>query len=131
MADYKQGIWIDGEEYKVPFVSVKRTAEFLDASAERLEDGDLDRDLIGVYYNYNAQFGTIHDDDLYQKLYDKLTEPVEFHDITFPTTKGNYSYQAYITTVSDEMEKILSNTVKFKGLSCKFISKKPARTPNT
>ena len=129
MADFTQGISIDGIEFMIPLVSIKRTADFLDASAERLEDGDIDRDLIGVYYNYDMTFGTIDNNDLYESLYDKLTEPVEFHDFTLPTTKGKYAFRGYVSSVSDEIEKILENTAKFKGLSCKFVSKKPARTP--
>ena len=127
---YTQGISIDGVVYDVPLVSIKRHADFLDASAERLENGDLDRDLIGVYYNYDMAFGTIDDDDLYNQLYDKLTEPVEFHDFVVPTTKGTYSFRGYISSVEDEIEKILSDTAKFKGLSCKFTAKKPARVPS-
>ena len=46
--EYTQGIKIDGISYDVPLVSIKRTAEFLDKYAERTEDGDLKRELIGV-----------------------------------------------------------------------------------
>ncbi len=127
MADYTQGISIDGVRFDIPLVAIKRTADFLDKYAERTEDGDLKRELIGVYFNYQMSFGTIDDDNLYEMLWDKLTEPVEFHDFSLPTLKGTYSFRGYISSVSDEVEKVLSNTSKFKGLQCKFTAKKPAR----
>lgn len=130
MSEYTQGIYIDGQYFDVPLVSVKRNANFLDKYAEREEEtGDLLRELIGVYLNYTLSFGTIDDDNLYERLFNKLTEPVEFHDFTLPSTKGSYSFRGYISSVSDEMEKIMDDTVKFKGLTCKYTAKAPWRTP--
>lgn len=127
---YTQGIYIDGMYFDVPLVSVKREAKVLDKYAEREEEsGDLLRELIGVYLNFTMNFGTIDDDDLYERLFDKLTEPVAFHDVTLPSTKKSYSFRCYVSSVSDEMEKILDDTVKFKGLTCKYIAKAPWRTP--
>lgn len=126
---YTQGISIDGIHYDVPLVSVKRNFEFLDKYAERTEDGDIKRELIGVYANYTLTIGTIDDDKTYERLIDKLTEPVEFHDFTIPSTRRTYSFRGYVTGVSDEMDKIMTDTVKFSGLQCKYISKKPFRVP--
>ena len=129
MDGYTQGIYIDGQFFDVPLVSVKRNFDFLDKYAERTEDGDLKRELIGVYANYTMNFGIIDDDDLYERLVDKLTEPVEFHDFVLPSTKRSYSFRGYVSSLSDEMLKIEKNTVKFQGLTCKYIAKKPFRRP--
>lgn len=130
MSKYTQGIYIDGMYFDVPLVSVKREAKVLDKYAEREEEsGDLLRELIGVYLNFTMNFGTIDDDDLYERLFDKLTEPVAFHDVTLPSTKKSYTFKCYVSSVSDEMEKIMDDTVKFKGLTCKYIAKAPWRTP--
>ena len=127
---YTQGIYIDGMYFDVPLVSVKREAKVLDKFAEREEEsGDMLRELLGVYLNYTMNFGTIDDDDLYERLFDKLTEPVAFHDVTLPSTKKSYTFKCYVSSVSDEMEKILDDTVTFKGLTCKYIAKAPWRTP--
>lgn len=126
---YNQGITIDGQYFDVPLISLKRSVDFLDKYAERTEDGDMKRELIGVYINYQMAFGTIDDDNTYEKLFDKLTEPVEFHDFELPTTKGKYAFRGYISSVSDEVYKIKGNTAKFKGLQCRYTSKKPARVP--
>lgn len=130
MSEYTQGIYIDGAFFDVPLVSVKREAKVLDKYAEREEEtGDLKRELLGVYLNFTMNFGTIDDDDLYERLFDKLTEPVDFHDVTLPSTKKSYTFKCYVSSVSDEMEKIMDDTVKFKGLTCKYIAKAPWRTP--
>ena len=73
MAEYTQGISIDGIEFRIPLLSLKREAEFLEKYAERTEDGDLKRELIGVYYHYDLSIGIVEDDLTYQQLYDKLT----------------------------------------------------------
>ena len=127
--NFTQGIRIDGITYDIPLVSVKRTADFLDKYAERSEDGDMQRELIGVYFNYQMSFGTIDDDSLYDALWEVLTRPVEYHDFELPTTRGRYAFRGYVSGVSDEIEKIMSDTAKFKGLQCKFIAKKPSRRP--
>ena len=109
---------------------MKRNFEFLDKFAERNESGELLRELIGVFCNYTMNFGVIDDDDLYERLVDKLSEPVEFHNFTLPSTKGQYSFRGYVSSLADEMEKIESDTVKFKGLTCKYIAKSPSRRPS-
>lgn len=127
MADYTQGIKIDGMFFNIPLVSIKRTADVLDKYAKRTEDGDLKREIIGVYFNYQMTIGMINDVDTYEALWNKLTEPVEFHDIELPDLRGTYSFRGYISSVSDEMRKVLDSGVQFDGLTCKFTSKTPSR----
>ena len=79
-------IVIDGEQFKIDVLSVKRSADFLDKYAERLANGHLRRELIGVYFNYKLQFGPGLDRKEYARLWDKLTEPEEFHEVTVPDT---------------------------------------------
>ena len=128
---FEKGIKIDEMYFDIPMVSIKRTADFLDKYAERSEDGDLQRELIGVYYNYTLTVGTSSDfgDTDYGEFWNKMTEPVEFHDISIPTKNGYYTFRGYISSVSDEYKKILDNEAEFTGFTCKFIAKGPARRP--
>lgn len=128
---FEKGIMVDGIFFDIPMVSLKRNADFLDKYAERTEDGDLQRELIGVYYNYTLTAGTSSDfgETDYDSFWDKMTEPVEFHDISIPTRKGYYTFRGYISSVSDEYKKILDNEAEFTGFTCKFTAKSPARTP--
>lgn len=129
---FQKGIIVDGIFFDIPMVSLKRSADFLDKYAERTEDGELQRELIGVYYNYTLTAGTSSDfgDTDYDAFWDKMTEPVEFHDISIPLKNGYYTFRGYISSVSDEYKKILDNEAEFTGFTCKLTAKSPTRRPN-
>jgi replicative DNA helicase len=119
---------IDGEIYNIKVkVGVKRNANFLDKYANRVEDGDLKRELIGVYFNYkNINFERQKDSnyDEYNRLYNKLTEPEEFHDIDI----AGFKFRAYFSDVADEMYSYKNGKPYFKNLTVNFTAKKPARS---
>lgn len=128
---FSKGIEVDGIHFDIPMVSLKRRADFLDKYAERVETGELKRELIGVYYNFDLTVGTSEafGETDYNAFWDKMTEPVEFHEISIPTQYGYYTFTSYISSVSDEYEKILDGKAVFKGFTCKFTAQKPARIP--
>lgn len=118
---------IDGQVYNVPVVSIKRRADFLDKMAERTNDGKLHRELIGVYFNYQLQFGQAPMAD-YAALWKKLTEPVEFHTVIVPDEDGSLQFEAYFSNVGDELVRIKGETRFWKNLTVNFIAREPART---
>lgn len=127
------GIWsdflkIDGEIYNIKVkVGVTRNANFLDKYANRVEDGDLKRELIGVYFNYkNINFERQKDSNYseYNRLYDKLTEAEEFHDIDI----AGFKFRAYFSDVTDKMYLYKDGKPYFKDLTVNFTAKKPARS---
>ena len=120
-------IVLDGAEYDVKFISLKRTAEFLDSYANRTEDGNMHRKLIGVYFNYQIQFEPGTDPAEYTRLWNKLTEPVEFHTVTLPGTAGDYTFTAYFSGIADELMMKTAQDNFFKNLTVSFIAKSPAR----
>ena len=120
-------LYIDGIGYKIDVLSVKRTADFLDKYAERTENGDLERELIGGYFNYKLQLGSGIDRTEYARLWDKLTEPVEFHEVTVPDEDGDYTFTAYFSNVADELLRKVAEKNYWKNLTVNFIAKKPAR----
>ncbi len=120
-------LYIDGIGYKIDVLSVKRTADFLDKYAERTENGDLERELIGVYFNYKLQLGPGVDRTEYARLWDKLTEPIEFHEVTVPDEDGDYTFTAYFSNVADELLRKVAEKNYWKNLTVNFIAKKPAR----
>ncbi len=122
-------ITIDGVTYDVPVISIKRTADFLDKYAERTADGKLHRELIGVYFNYKLQFGSSFNIPAYAALWNKLTEPVEFHTVTVPDEDGiSYSFEAYFSGVGDDLRKVKDSQAFWKNLTANFIAQQPART---
>lgn len=118
---------IDGQNYKIDVLSCKRTFDFLDKHAKRTENGDLKRELIGVYINYKLELGVGTDRAEYERLIDKLSEPVEFHTVTVPGTDGDYSFTAYFSNVADSLLLSHNKANYWKGLTVNFIAKKPAR----
>ena len=121
---------IDGEEFNIPLVSLKRESSVLDKYATRTEGGDLQREIIGVYYNYTLTFPNLNlDREEYDRLWQKITEPVEFHDFVVPSSDGTFSFTGYITTSGDELKRSRDGKHYWGGLSIKFIAKAPARLP--
>lgn len=118
---------IDGEIFNVKvLVGLKRNADFLDKYANRTDDGDLKRELIGVYFNYKSvsfEKQTDNNYSEYNKLYNKLTEPEEFHDINI----AGFEFKAYFSNVNDEMYLYKNGKPYYKGLTVNFTAKKPAR----
>lgn len=120
---------IDGQEFDIPLVGIQREASVLDKYATRTENGDLQREIIGVYYNYTLTFPKLSLDTAeYAALWDKVTEPVEFHDFVVPDSEGSYSFKGYITVSGDTLVKVHNGKNYWGGLSIKFIAKSPART---
>ena len=124
---FTRGITIDNEYFDIPMVSLKRRADVLDRYAKRNEQGDMLRKIIGVYFNYTLSVGIVDDDNLYNRLYNKLTEPTEFHEVQLPINNGTYTFTAYISSVEDEYLSITDSGAKFQNLTCKFTAKSPAR----
>lgn len=75
-------------------------------------------DLIG-FENYLKE---------YARLWDKLTEPVEFHEVTVPDEDGDYTFTAYFSNVGDELLRKKAEKNYWKNLTANFIAQKPART---
>lgn len=121
-------IVIDGETYNIGVKSIKRAADFLDKYAERTENGDLQRELIGVYFNYQLEFSPTNDIAEYVRLWDKLTEPEEFHQVIVPDENGNYTFTAYFSGVGDEIRRIKDGQPYFQVLKVNFTAKSPARS---
>lgn len=126
-------IIVDGITYNIPFVSCDRSADFLDKYAKRVESGDLNRKLIGVYFNYELKLGrsTSVGSAEYDALWDKLTEPVEYHTVTVPGSNGDYTYKAYFSSVKDTLQKQKDEENYWKNLTVSFIAKSPARRPRS
>ena len=122
-------IIIDGVEYQVAITSLKRKADVLDKTANRTEDGDLHREVIGTYYNYSLEIGIENDLDLYNRLFDVLSAPVAFHTVELP--HDHISFQGYFGSVQDEIDIIYKDgTVRYKELSCNLVARLPRRRPN-
>ena len=127
MSVWSDFLKIDGTIYNIKVqTGVKRSADFLDKYAQRTDDGDLKRELIGVYFNYREiKFEKQTDDNYnqYEALYNKLTEAEEFHEIEI----AGEEFTAYFSNVSDVMYVYKNDRPYYKNLTVNFIAKSPAR----
>lgn len=121
-------ITIDGIDYNVKILEVDLSADFLDKFAQRTESGDLERELIGVYFNQRLVFGMGNEKGELGNLFDKLTEPVEFHDVSLYTPIGMLDFTIYCNNVRIKMLKATDNDTWWNGLSVTFTAKKPTRS---
>ena len=121
-------IIIDGNSYDIPVLSIVRRDDFLDKFAERTNDGKLHRELIGVFFNYQLKLGVTTDLSLYEDLWAKLTEAVEFHTVIVPDEAGDYEYEAYFANVGDVLRKQKGEANYWKNLTVNFIAREPENT---
>lgn len=117
-------IVIDGISYNIPIKSIQGKADMLDKFAERTVDGVLHRQLIGVYDNYEIEFAsTYYDPQEYSNLWFKLTEPVPWHTVVFPTIFGDRAIVGYFANTNHEISKQKDGTTYWKNLSTSFVSR--------
>lgn len=121
-------IVIDGITYNIGvYANIKEAADFLDKYANRTDDGDLKRELIGVYFNFSdIKFEPQTDSNYteYEKLWNKLTEPEEFHTVKI----ANFEFKAYFNNVSRIIYGFANDRVYRKDMTVNFTAKKPARS---
>ena len=117
---------IDGEEFRVGIVDLTRKGDILDKTANRTEDGDLHREVIGTYYNYTMTIRPGNDVDTYNRLFEVLTAPVPYHEVQLPN--DDEVVQMYFGSVTDKVRYIAENgTAYYKDLTCNLVCKKPRR----
>lgn len=121
-------ITIDGTLYNVPVIKISRKVDALDKFAERTVDGRLNRELIGVYINYSIQFGSTASAADYAALWNKITEPVEFHTVSIPDGNGVHTFEGYFSNIGDDMKKYTDPQAFYKNLTLNITSRDPTRS---
>lgn len=121
----KKYLEINGVSYPVKLYDVQRSADVLDLYAYRTEDGMLHRKPIGTYMNYDAAVGIEDDLELYDRLFDVLSEPVESHMIKLPNE--SVAQERYISSVRDAISRITEEGTLYKGLTFKITCVGPTR----
>lgn len=118
---YTKKIAIDGTAYDVPLMTINRSWNFLDATAERTQTGDLYRELIGVFLTVNVEFGFIEDRATHDEIFEKLAAPVKQHKVyLFETIPDDVDY--YVSGLKDNVRRIHDTGIEYESLSCTFTS---------
>lgn len=130
-SENKYKIQINGEPFNIAIVELHRKADILDKSAYRSEDGDLHREVIGTYYNYNLKFGmmcrTQEERAEYNRLFEVLSEPVEYQNVRLP--HDGVEFEGYFASVEDDINYLVDDETgaAFKGLQCNLIARLPRK----
>lgn len=121
-------ITIDSVTYGVPVKKLTIKADALDKYAERTVDGDLHREMIGIYYNYEIEFASGYKYPAeYIALWKKITEAEEFHTITLWDEDGPYTFTGYFANPQNEMLRIKDGVTYWKSMSVSVVAKSPTK----
>lgn len=122
-------IIIDDETFNVPIVAMDGMADALDKYAERTTDGKLHREMIGIFDNYEIQFGaSTNNPDEYARLWNKLTESVPWHTVVFPTVLGTRAIVGYFANTKHSVLRQKNGMTYWKSLSTSFVSREKRPT---
>lgn len=125
-------IRLDGVTYPhIHITSIKRSFSVLDGeNAGRVMTGEMERDIIGTYYNYSVE---IDADDAFPVEYDEFFEaisaPQDSHTLVVPYAQTTLQFQAYVSNGQDELEYMMDDQNRWGGLSFNFIAMSPKRYP--
>lgn len=123
-------VTIDDVDFTPGLVDIQRKVNVLDKYAERTIDGDLKREVLGVYFNYTLNFSGFWDMEQYDRLFKKLTEPVNFHRFVIVSNTGlELPFRGYVSGVEDVIEYASQNLRIVTGLKCEIIAKEPTLRP--
>lgn len=124
---------VDGITYNVfvPVGGLKRSFKVLDGpNAGRLLDAGMTRDVLGTFYNYNLTIKRDGSDlDDYDRLYEVLSAPVDYHQVTFPYGQETLTFTAYVTEGQDNLLRKTNSGLYWDGFTVDFIAMRPYRHP--
>lgn len=123
-------ITMDGKKYNVNVMELKRSFTVLDTDKSgRPLNGNMIRDIVGTYYNYNLQIEMKnYDVKEYSSFYQAISSPTEKHTVTFPYNNETLTFKAYITKGEDNY-KLINGVPVWSGLSVDFVAMEPYRRP--
>ena len=126
------GIYVDGTLYQGLIVtSLKREGEVLDGpnAGRSINNAAMIRDVLGTFYNYTITVDQRSSDAAeYDAFFEAISAPVDSHEVTFPYAQTTLTFEAYVTSVSDEIKDASGDIIRWGSLSAKFVAMEPQRT---
>lgn len=120
---------VDGMLWDLP-CDIQRTAEMQSSEISGLLlNKEYFNDVIGTYLSYTitivVPFGS---ENLYTKLYEVLTDPVDAHSFLLPYNRGNIAITGRVDNISDVYRRMPDNSVHWVGIQFNVISNTPTKT---
>lgn len=122
---------LDGKPYNVQVISLKRIFEIREATASRLtQSGDVYRDLVGTYYNYQMTVREKNGDrEAMDAFWEAVSQPVVSHDCVFPYNQSVISQKMYVKSGSQDIERLFADGANWRDITIQFVAKSPAVMP--
>lgn len=128
----KTTLKVDGVAYPhLHVASLKRSFSVLDGpNAGRVLSYDMVRDVGGTFYNYALTFDPyLSDPAEYDRFYEVISAPVDYHMIEVPYGQRTMTFKAYVSNGEDELLMLHENVNAWDGLSVNFVAMSPQRRP--
>ena len=121
-------ITIDGQTFRVGIIKVTRKASLNRESHGTTLDGRKHYDALGTYFDYDVTIDTkaINIKE-YDRLYEVITQPVEYHIVTMPYGQDEISFKAMIKTSNDSIIANYTNFRRWNGLKITFEALEPQK----
>lgn len=127
---------IDGRYFdvRIPEEGIKRSFSVADGDkAGRVITGLMVRDIIGTFYNYTISLDTSRlNPKEYDELYEIISAPEDYHDVTLPYGQTSKTFRMYITGGEDTLVttgQASDGVSVWKGMSISVIMMEPLRKP--
>lgn len=125
-------ITMDGKQFaNIHVVSLKRSFQVLDGeNAGRVMTGEMDRDVIGTFYNYACEIdASAASREEYDEFWEIISAPVNSHALSVPYGQTMMDFEAYVTNGSDNLLAMYEDIAEWGELSFNFIAMAPQRRP--
>lgn len=108
-----------------------READIADGPlADRMQNHKMQRDLAGTFYNYTMKFSANRRNvGQYDAFFERLTAPVESHQLVVPYGQGTMEYEAYVTKVPHVLKSCFNGIREWGDASVTFTAMEPQRLP--
>ena len=121
-------ITIDGQTFRIGIIKITRKASLNRESHGTTLDGRKHYDALGTYFDYDVTIDTkaINVKE-YDRLYEVITKPVEYHIVTMPYGQDEISFKAMIKTSNDSVIANYTNFRRWNGLKITFEALEPQK----
>lgn len=127
------GVILDGKTYdlNVKYGTIGRSFRIEEGeNSGTMLSGLYTRDIIGTYYDYVME---VESDPrrpaVYDQFFEAISAPADSHQLILPYGQGTITFNAMVSSGSDNFYGKLSNVSRWGGLRVNFRAIRPKREP--
>ena len=119
---------IDNDTFEVGIVKITRKASQAKESLGTTLDLRKHYDVIGTYFDYDVQLNLkAMNVAEYDSLYELLTEPVEYHNVTLPYGQSTITFKANVKVAEDSLVRNFNQMKRWSGFKVTFEALEPQK----